>query len=189
MDDKLSCLTMQELWQLFPIILVHFNDKWKSVYQNEAKRLSDKLNNEKIIINHIGSTSINGIYAKPIIDILVEIPYDESIDIIYEKIISCGYRCMSKIKDRISFNKRYGINGFEKNVYHLHLRFYNDNDELYFKQYLIDNPDVAKCYETLKLSISKFYKYDRDGYTNAKTEFVKKYTDWGKAIYKNKFQR
>ena len=96
---------------------------------------------------------------------------------------------MSKIKDRISFNKRYGINGFEKNVYHLHLRFYNDNDELHFKQYLIDNPDVAKCYETLKLSISKFYKYDRDGYTNAKTEFVKKYTDWGKAIYKNKFQR
>lgn len=63
MDDKLSCLTMQELWHLFPIILVLFNDKWKNVYQNEAKRLSDKLNNEKIIINHIGSTSINGIYA------------------------------------------------------------------------------------------------------------------------------
>lgn len=37
MDDKLSCLTLQELWHLFSIILVLFNDKWKSVYQNEAK--------------------------------------------------------------------------------------------------------------------------------------------------------
>lgn len=55
----------------------------------------------------------------------------------------------------------------------MHLRHCGDNDELYFRDYLIEHPDIAREYEKLKLNLWKEYEYNRDGYTNAKTEFIK----------------
>lgn len=48
-----------------------------------------------------------------------------------------------------------------------------DNDEIAFRNYLNSNPDVAKEYEKLKLSLLPKYRNDRDGYTESKSEFVK----------------
>lgn len=55
----------------------------------------------------------------------------------------------------------------------MHLRHCSDNDELYFRDYLIEHPDIAREYEKLKLNLWKEYEHNRDGYTNAKTEFIK----------------
>ena len=84
---------------------------------------------------------------------------------------------MSQSKKRLSFNKGYTENGFADRVFHLHLRYAGDNDELYFRDYLIEHPDVAKEYEKLKLELWKKYEHNRDAYTEAKTEFVRKYTE------------
>ncbi len=82
----------------------------------------------------------------------------------------------------LSFNKGYTENGFVKRVFHLHLRRAGDNDELYFRYYLIAHHDAAKQYEKLKLSLWKPYEHDKDGYTMAKAGLIKKYTskakDW-----------
>lgn len=96
-----------------------------------------------------------------------------------------GYTCMSISKNRMSFNFGYGENGFQERVFHLHLRYFGDNDELYFRDYLNDNQAVAKEYERLKLSLWHKFEHDRDSYTNAKTEFVKKYTDIAIKNYKD----
>ena len=61
-------------------------------------------------------------------------------------------------------------------MFHLHLRRGNDGDEIYFRDYLNARPDIASLYESLKLGLAQKYKYDRDAYTDAKTEFIKKYT-------------
>ncbi|MBO5774206.1 MAG: GrpB family protein, partial [Clostridia bacterium] len=53
--------------------------------------------------------------------------------------------------------------------------------------YLIEHSDVAKEYEDLKLNLWKKYEHNRDAYTNAKTEFVKKYTEKAKALYGNRY--
>lgn len=55
----------------------------------------------------------------------------------------------------------------------MHLKHCGDNDELYFRDYLIEHPDIAREYEKLKLNLWKEYEHNRDGYTNAKTEFIK----------------
>lgn len=102
-------------------------------------------------------------------------------------LFSNGYICMSQSEDRISFNKGYTENGFSEKVFHLHLRYAGDNDELYFRDYLIEFPDIAKEYEKLKISLWKEYEHNRDAYTNAKTEFVKKYTEKAKSIYGNRY--
>ena len=65
---------------------------------------------------------------------------------------------------------------FADKVYHIHLRFSGDNDEIYFRDYLNAHPDVAKEYETLKLQLWRKYEHNRDAYTDAKTEFIFKWT-------------
>ena len=115
-------------------------------------------------INHIGSTSIHTIWSKPIIDILVEMPREQNLPDIKDMLINNGYICMMQSTDRISFNKGYTENGFAEKVFHLHLRYMGDHDELYFRDYLNDFPDIAGQYEKMKLNLWKKYKYNRDAH-------------------------
>ncbi|MBR2402804.1 MAG: GrpB family protein, partial [Lachnospiraceae bacterium] len=73
-------------------------------------------------------------------------------------------------------------------VFHLHLRYAGDNNELYFRDYLMEYPAVAKEYEELKLSLWKEFGHNRDGYTEAKTEFVKTHTEKARILYGNRYQ-
>ena len=138
-------------------------------------------------ISHIGSTAVSSIWEKPIIDILVEVPRECNLLSNKDLLVNSGYICMSQSADRISFNKGYTESGFAERVFHLHLRYVGDNDELYFRDYLIEYPDIANEYEKMKLKLWKEYEHNRDGYTNAKTEFVKEYTDEAKLRYGNRY--
>jgi len=135
----------------------------------------------------VGSTAISSIWTKPIIDILVEVPKGSNLSCYKDLIVNNGYICMSQSGDRISFNKGYTEDGFAERVFHLHLRYCGDNDELYFRDYLIEYPDVASEYEKMKLKLWKEYEHNRDAYTNAKAEFVKEYTGKARMLYENKY--
>ncbi|MDR3060393.1 MAG: GrpB family protein [Prevotella sp.] len=60
---------------------------------------------------------------------------------------------------------------------YLHVRYSGDWDELYFRDYLLTHPDVAREYGILKLKLQEIYKHDRDGYTQAKSDFIKEVTN------------
>ncbi len=186
MGKKLSEMSLEELWQLFPIFLEKHKDYWKVWYLEEEKGLKNALSSAERI-SHIGSTAIASIWAKPIVDILVEIPKGRSLLSYKADIINCGYICMSQSENGLSFNKGYTENGFAERVFHLHLRYAGDNDELYFRDYLLEHLETAKEYEELKLRLWKKYEHNRDAYTNAKTEFVKKYTEKAKVLYGNRY--
>ncbi len=94
---------------------------------------------------------------------------------------------MSTLADRISFIRGYTKEGFAEKVYHLHLRYAGDNDELYFRDYLNDNPGIAKEYEQLKFSLWRQYAHNRDAYTEAKTQFVKKHTASARNQYGDRY--
>lgn len=181
MDDKLSKMTLEELWHLFPIYLEKHNSNWINYYKEQEELLNKIIPHSYLIrISHIGSTAIPTIWAKPIIDILLEVTPNISLDIIKDILIKNDFRLMSKNNNCMSFNKGYTEFGFADKVYHLHLRYKGDDDELYFRNYLLDNPKIAKEYEELKLNLGNLYKYNRDAYTNAKSEFVLKYTNIAK---------
>lgn len=61
-------MTLAELWELFPIVLPIYNPDWAKWADEEMFELSSLLRDYSTIINHIGSTSILNIQAKPIID-------------------------------------------------------------------------------------------------------------------------
>lgn len=188
MAKKLSEMTLEELWQLFPIVLTKPNSAWENWYREEKEWLLEKLpKNAVFSINHIGSTAVKGICAKPIVDILLEVKDDFVLFSLEENIKSAGYILMSKTKDRLSFNKGYTENGFAERVFHLHVRKKGDNAEIYFRDFLNAHPDKAKEYEKLKLSLLKKYEHDRDGYTSQKSEMVNEFTILAKREFSGRY--
>ena len=179
-------MTLEELWHLFPIFLTEHQDCWKEWYVEEERLLKNILP-RVTRISHIGSTAIPSIWAKPIIDILVEIPKDSNLLDYKDWMINSGYICMSESENGLSFNKGYTEHGFAERVFHLHVRYAGDHNELYFRDYLIEFPEIASAYEKRKLSLWKEYEHNRDAYTNAKTEFVRKYTEQAKMLYGSRY--
>ena len=181
-------MTLEELWELFPIFLVEHNDKWADDYKEIEILLQDLFAGYPIHrISHIGSTTIKRIWAKNIVDVMVEIPDSSSLKDMARVLEQNGFTIMSSEANRISLNKGYTENGFADKVYHIHLRYDGDNDELYFRDYLNDHPDVAKEYETLKLQLWKQYEHNRDAYTNAKTDFISKWTAEARKEYGSRY--
>lgn len=187
MTKPLEQMTNEELWQLFPIFLRPHSDDWAAWYEEETARLAPVWDTPEVRVWHVGSTSIRGIWAKPIVDILVEIPLTCSMEQVKQALLSVGYRCMWEGKERKIFNKGYTEHGFAQKVFHLHLRRRGDNDELYFRDYMNDHPALAKEYEALKLKLWKQYEHDRDGYTDAKTAFVTAHTQAAKREYAGRY--
>lgn len=183
MSKKLTEMTLEELWELFPIFLTEPNKDWPKWFKEE------KINLETIIpdnldtrIHHIGSTAIDKIWAKPIIDILIEVPDKDSLFELKKSLLNNNYICMNESETRISFNKGYTENGFAQKVFHIHLRLIGDHDEIYFRDYLNNNYEVAKEYEKLKIELWKKFEHNRDKYTDMKSDFVKKYTNRAKEL-------
>lgn len=173
MIKELKEMTLEELWQLFPIVLAPHNSSWKEWAVEEIMHLKKILNKYDPIINHIGSTAIPEIQAKPIIDILVEVSRELDWNELCDLMEPSGYICMSISGTRMSFNKGYTPSGYAERVFHIHFHPTGDNDELFFRDYLKAHPEEAKQYEKLKMSLLPEFKHDRDGYTSAKTEFIR----------------
>lgn len=184
---KLSEMTLEELWALFPIILTEHRAVWADWYEAERALLMDLLPGARI--SHIGSTAIRGIWAKPIVDILVETADDANWQTVREILSTRGeYICMSVGEKRMSFNKGYTPAGFAEKVFHLHLRQRGDNDELYFRDFMNECPEAAREYEKLKLELGKQYKHDRDGYTAQKAEMVARYTQEARERFAGRYE-
>ena len=177
-QSDLHRMTPEELGRLFPIILEKPSPKWPEVYRAESLLIRKAfLESEIIRMDHIGSTAIPNIKAKPTIDVLLQVSQgvkDQKIIDIFE---SLGYQYI-KPEDNppphMMFVKGYTIGGFEGQTCHVHVRYRGDWDELYFRDYLISHPHMAKEYEGLKLELAARYRNDREAYTNAKTPFVEK---------------
>ena len=172
MVKDLKEMTLEELWDLFPIVLSRHDPRWTDWAEEEIISLSKLLSGFHKTISHIGSTAIPNIMAKPIVDILVEIPSETDKEKIRNIMESAGYICMSVSDTRMSFNKGYSPRGYEERVFHIHFHHKGDHDEIYFRDYLINHPDIAKEYELLKKSLLPTYKHNRDAYTDAKYDFV-----------------
>lgn len=188
MGKPLQDMTLEELWELFPIELVAHDDSWAAQYARMETRIEDLLQAYNVTrVSHVGSTAVEGIWAKPIIDILVELANDQSLKEIATALERDGFIKMSEDGQRISLNLGYTEDGFADEVFHVHLRHAGDNDELYFRDYLLDHHDVADEYEKLKLELWHRYEHDRDAYTNEKSAFVLDATAKAKTLFQDRY--
>ncbi len=187
---ELDSLNSKELGELFPIIIDKPNPEWKTIYESEKNNLINILGKNILRIEHFGSTAIPYLEAKPTIDILIEIPNSQKIKNQIIPIMETDNYNYIPRKDcpppYMMFVKGYSIDGIKEQTYHIHMAEKEHNglwDRIYFRNYLIDNNEVAKEYEKLKKILAKKFKYDREAYTEGKTEFILEKTKIAKEYY------
>lgn len=188
---ELKDMSLKELWELFPIILKAYRPEYGKWYQEEAHQIVEKIDVTCLYrLSHIGSTAVPGLLSKPTVDILLEIQEDAIVDQVISQLTQLGWGMMSQSKgNRLNhtFQKGYTKHGFDEKVYHLHVRLKGDCKELYFRDYLIDHPEVAQAYETLKKDLQVKYRTNRDAYTDAKTDFIDQYTALALEDFKGRY--
>jgi len=148
-------------------------EKWHDEYQKEATFLKEKLKDYILEIEHVGSTSIKGLLAKPIIDILIVINSFDDIPKIEELLKDYGYLNHGEqgVIDRCFFTK----GPDEARTHYIHFTTPGSDtyyDLKYFKRYLIDHPKYIEEYNLLKEDLSSKYANDRPKYTAGKHEFI-----------------
>ena len=131
------------------IELVPFDSHWKEIYKTEELRIKNKLKDQIIEMQHIGSTAIPNIYSKPIIDIMIGIENLEKNKLIVSSLIELGYEYLgtANVPGRHYFRNR-GINSFNIALCQHQGDIWNNN--ILFRDMLLNDPDAAAAYSVLK---------------------------------------
>ena len=157
--------------------LVDYDANWVNLFKNKSDELRRLLGSDIALrIEHYGSTSIPGMTAKPIVDILVEVPDFEAA---HQHAISklCGPTCEYwQYSNHMTFIVRNSPNG--KRNFHIHMapKGHPLWDGMAFRDYLRTHDDEALQYAELKRQLAQGYASDRERYTLAKSEFVSNIT-------------
>lgn len=173
------------------IYLVPYSEKWPALFEVEKQHLLACLPNELLgRIEHYGSTAIPGMPAKPVIDMLVEVnSLEETRQRIVPILEGQGYDYFWRATHGEDgppfyawFIKR---NASGERTHHIHMvePQFDHWNSLYFRDYLIAHPDLAREYAALKHKLSVQYSDDRVAYTRGKTSFVLSVTAKAIAYY------
>jgi GrpB-like predicted nucleotidyltransferase (UPF0157 family) len=171
-------MTPEELGNLFPVFISDPDPGWGRLFQEEASVIKELLTELcSVRLEHIGSTAIPGLRSKPVIDILLEVPFNADQEYIIRTLARLDYHFASKPENpapHMMFMKGYTPEGYRGQAFHIHVRHPGSHDELVFRDYLKAHPEAAKIYEGLKIDLAGQFRNDREGYTAGKTEFVNK---------------
>ena len=154
--------------------LVAHNPKWAERFSEEKELLAKILGEKTLDLRHIGSTSVPGILAKPILDILAAVKALAEVEAFIQDLNKVGYQDKG---DGGVFGRRFFVKGGEAKRTH-HLNFCEMNSffwesHLAFCDYLRRHPDAAKEYSALKRGLADRFPNDRGAYTSGKAEFVR----------------
>lgn len=162
------------------IEVVDYDPLWVAAFEKEAAILNAIFGHRVVEVQHIGSTSVPGLDAKPIIDILVVLDNTNDINSFGRAMEDVGYRVRGECLDapipgtpgRFYFTKE--TNGVRSHHVHVYAKGHGDIfDKLVFRDYLCAHKDKAVAYGELKRRIAAQYRYDNIGYMTAKDGFVK----------------
>jgi GrpB-like predicted nucleotidyltransferase (UPF0157 family) len=155
--------------------VVPHNQKWREAFEVESKSVADALGENVVTVHHIGSTAISGIYAKPVIDLLVEVKDIIKVDGQSSAMESLGYEVMGEfgIPGRRFFRKD---NQESVRTHHIHIfeiASAQVERHLAFRDYMLAHPEDAQKYSELKRELARKYPQNIDRYMDGKDGFIK----------------
>jgi GrpB-like predicted nucleotidyltransferase (UPF0157 family) len=155
----------------FVKLLAH-DEQWHQLFAEEKARLQNAIGEFVVAVEHVGSTAVCGIAAKPILDIAVAINDKANGEKCIAPLENIGYiyRGEKGIAGRFYF-----VKGAPAHTHHLHMllaRSEEFRNHLFFRDYLRANPESAAEYDKLKRNLAEKYGNDRDAYLDGKAAFV-----------------
>jgi len=156
------------------IVVVPYNPDWPEQFRREAAKIAIIFGPELISIHHIGSTSVSGLNAKPIIDLMPVVRDIEKVTMFNPAMIELGYEPKGEFD--ILGRRYFAKGGDDHRTHHVHT-YAPDNPEvkrhLDFRDYLMAHPAEAQFYASLKAELAQQFPHDTFGYMAGKDSFIK----------------
>ncbi len=154
------------------VVIVDYEPRWTPDFEGLQARIRPALEDVAIAIEHVGSTAVPGLAAKPILDVDVIVGSSEGVLVAIERLAGIGYihRGNLGIDGREAF--RATVNQPAHNLYVCHEASAALRDHLTFRDYLRAHPETAEAYANLKRTLAREFPEDVEHYAVAKTDFI-----------------
>ncbi len=153
--------------------LAPYTAEWKQLFEEEKARLQAAIGPYVLDIQHVGSTSIPGMVAKPILDIGVAVTSFEGARVCVGPIEQLGY----EYRGEHGIPRRHFFAKGNPRTHHLHMNEIGGREwenQVLFRDYLIQHPGLAREYATLKEELAQRYPADREAYLSGKEPFIER---------------
>lgn len=164
--------------------LLPYDPEWKIEGEKEVARLKNLLGDRALGIEHVGSTAIPGISAKPIIDIAVGVKSVDELEPLIDVFTKAGYDVRNSIAEKGEILARKGSS--ECRTHYVHVEPYGGEywlNHTLFKRFMLDHPEYVKPYEDMKQEMFSKYADNRIEYTAHKNDFIKEIINKAKQEY------
>jgi len=169
-----------------PVKIVGYDVRWPLIYAEERDRIQRATGDRLVAIEHVGSTAVPRLGAKPIIDIMVAVRELSDANECISPLKGIGYEYVPEYEKEIPERRffRKGPEDMPNGHFHLHMvkqsgAFWKEH--LLFRDYLRSHPEVAQQYWKLKVELARRFSSDRGAYTEAKTSFIESVISEAKA--------
>jgi GrpB-like predicted nucleotidyltransferase (UPF0157 family) len=153
---------------------------WASAFRIERQRLEVQLPGSFIDVQHVGSTSVPGLVAKPVIDILAGVESMAAADALVAPICRIGYTTSAEFNATLSDRRWFMRWAHGHRTHHLHVVVHGStawHEHLQFRDALRTDPGLLARYRELKQQLALRHAGDREAYTQAKSSFVRAVLD------------
>ena len=158
-----------------PIVVVDYDPQWPSLFEKEKEAIIAALGSRFLMIEHIGSTAVPGLAAKPVIDIAVGIKSLADAPVLIPRIEQLGYRYEPTFEQLVPERRLFWKGTPMVHTYHLHLAQADHPvlvNPLQFRDYLRKHPEATAEYGVLKRELANRCVQDMDAYVAGKTGFI-----------------
>lgn len=158
-----------------PVRIVDYDPSWPAGFEAECEALAPVFAGAEVTIEHIGSTAVPGLAAKPILDILIGAASLEVFEARVPDLAELGYGYVPEFEATLPMRRYFQKPAASGQTHHLHCVEKGGDfwrDDLLFRDFLRAHPETAAEYAELKRDLARKYGQDREGYTDAKTAFI-----------------
>ena len=156
------------------IEVVDYRPEWDSMFKVESKKIKKILGKNCVGVYHIGSTSVKGLPAKPIIDIMPVVKDISLVDAHNGEFEALGYECRGEFG---ILGRRFFAKGGDNRTHHIHIFEQSNQTDIQrhiaVRDYLNAHSDTAAEYAALKKKLAAEFPFDNDGYCDGKEEYMK----------------
>lgn len=156
------------------IEVVDYRPEWDTMFKVESKKIKKILGKNCVGVYHIGSTSVKGLPAKPIIDIMPVVKDISLVDAHNGEFEALGYECRGEFG---ILGRRFFAKGGDNRTHHIHIFEQSNQTDIQrhiaVRDYLNAHSDTAAEYAALKKKLAAEFPFDNDGYCDGKEEYMK----------------
>ena len=159
-----------------PVVIVDYDPRWPEMFEAEKARILQAVGEHVVAVEHVGSTAVPGLAAKPTIDIIAGVRRLEEARSCIGPLAAIGYEYVPEYELEMPERRYFRKGPPESRTVHLHMVEIGGDfwwRHLTFRDYLRENREEARQYEALKRGLAAKHGSDREAYTDGKTAYIR----------------